>query len=215
MPRPRELGQPSWPAILTAYVERGARHINKAEPARVLAYDSEAQTVDVQPTVQVEMSPGEYETPAPMKGVRVVWPGGAAGFLHVPLAAGDNVLIIHCDEDMSRWLNTGSVSAPAVQDRHGLHPVAIPGLNPKTTSFDATSGHVTLAATAELRLGADSATSAVSLDPLVQAQFTALKAAISAAPVVAGDGGAAFKAALVSALSSWPATTAATKVKAI
>jgi phage baseplate assembly protein V len=67
---------------------------------------------------------------------------------------------------------------------------------------------------AEIRLGSDGASSFVALAGAVETQLTALKNAISAAPVVPGDGGAAFKASLVAALAAWPGSTAATKVKA-
>lgn len=66
----------------------------------------------------------------------------------------------------------------------------------------------------EIRLGSDAATELVALASLVEAQLSALKTAISSAAVVSGDGGAAFKANLIAALSAWPATTAASKVKA-
>jgi len=52
----------------------------------------------------------------------------------------------------------------------------------------------------------------VALAPLVASQLAALKSAIAAAPVVAGDGGASFKAALVAALTSWPAPVASSKL---
>ena len=54
----------------------------------------------------------------------------------------------------------------------------------------------------------------VALANLVTTQLTALKTAINGAAVVPGDGGAAFKAAIMAALASWPATVAATKTKA-
>jgi phage baseplate assembly protein V len=57
-------------------------------------------------------------------------------------------------------------------------------------------------------------TDAVALASKVAAQLTALKSAISGAVVVPMDGGASFKATLLAALASWPASTASTKVKA-
>lgn len=57
-------------------------------------------------------------------------------------------------------------------------------------------------------------TDAVALASKVSTELTVLKNAISAAPVVPGDGGAAFKASLVAALSVWPASVASGKVKA-
>lgn len=55
---------------------------------------------------------------------------------------------------------------------------------------------------------------AVALASKVSTELTALKSAISAAPVVPGDGGAAFKASLVAALAAWPASVASGKVRA-
>lgn len=63
--------------------------------------------------------------------------------------------------------------------------------------------------------GAPAPTSPLSLDDLVQAQFEALKTAIAGAPITPTDGGAAFKAGLLSALSAWPAPTASTVVRSL
>lgn len=65
-----------------------------------------------------------------------------------------------------------------------------------------------------VHLGAASGAAFVALASLVTAQLTALKSAISGAAVVPNDGGAAFKANLMSALASWPGNVAATKTKA-
>jgi hypothetical protein len=54
----------------------------------------------------------------------------------------------------------------------------------------------------------------VALSNLVAAQLTALKTAINGAAVVPGDGGAAFKSNLMTALASWPGGVAAAKTKA-
>jgi hypothetical protein len=64
-----------------------------------------------------------------------------------------------------------------------------------------------------IELGAG-ATDEVALHNLVEDEMTALKNAISGAAVVAGDGGAAFKANILAALTTWPGSTAAAKVKA-
>jgi len=58
------------------------------------------------------------------------------------------------------------------------------------------------------------ATQFVALANLVVANLTALKDAISEAAVTPTDGGAAFKAAILLALTSWPSAVAAAKVKA-
>jgi len=65
-----------------------------------------------------------------------------------------------------------------------------------------------------VHLGAASGAAFVALASLVGAQLEALKSAISGAAVVPNDGGAAFKANLMTALASWPASVAATRAKA-
>lgn len=54
----------------------------------------------------------------------------------------------------------------------------------------------------------------VALAGKVAAQLSALKTALTGAVIVPLDGGASFKASLLTALGSWPASVAASKVKA-
>lgn len=166
MPRLREVGQPSWPQILQAVIDKAQRNIHGAMPGRVRSYNIETQTAEVQLLVRID-----GEAVAPLLDVPVCWPSGIAGHLHVPLTAGDTVLVVFVDEDYGKWWGDpsgtpgGSVVAPEVEQRHGMHPVAIPGFRREVEALPVTGGHVTLAATAELRLGADDATDPVALAP--------------------------------------------------
>jgi hypothetical protein len=122
---------------------------------------------------------------------------------------------------MDEWkAQGGTTSEPQDPRRHDLtDSVFIPGLR----SF-APAEVIPAAGRADdamviwgddIRLGDASATDYVALAQPTEDNFTALKDAIVAAPVVAGDGGASFKAALISALSLWPSATGATQVKAV
>ena len=155
-----EVDQPSWPEIIRAIQAQTQAAIHTALPGIVKSYDTATQTATVQLSVQLQ---GVSVPPLP--DVPVAWPGGAAGFLHVPLTAGDPVLVVFAEEDFSRWWTTGSVSSPAVLARHGLHAMAIPGLRRAAAPLAVTGGHVTLAATSALHLGSDTATDAVTLEP--------------------------------------------------
>jgi hypothetical protein len=189
-------------------------HIHVSLPGIVTEYDSTTQVATVQLAIQLKGQDGEYESLPPIAEVPVLWPGAAAGFLHVPLVAGDAVLVVFSEEDYSGWYETGSVSAPVVQARHDLHAVAIPGLRRRGQGFSATGGHVTVASTGNLHLGSDAATAAVALAPAVTSQLADLKTAINGWVPVPNDGGAALKAALSSWLASSSAV-AATKVRAV
>lgn len=212
MPRLREAGQPSWPAILQGVIDKAQRNIHTALPGIVRAYSVAEQTATVQLAVQVDS-----ETVAPLLEVPVCWLGGAAGFLHVPLAAGDTVLVVFCEEDYAKWWVSGSVSAPEVLQRHGLHAIAIPGLH--RTGVAATAGHVTLAAQSAVHLGGDGATDPVALKSLVEgALLDLLDGIIAAAGSITAPGGGP---AVVAALNAFKVTyqlalqTGAQKVKAV
>jgi hypothetical protein len=219
MPRPTRL-DPSLAHILQATIEKCKRHIHKAEPARVISYDAETQTAEVQPVIQIDMGPGgraepEFETSSPIGNVPVVWPGGAAGFLHVSLAPGDHVLLVHCDQDFSRWWVTGSVSPPAVWNLHDIHPVAIAGFNPEASPFPVEVGdHVTLAATSELRLGSADASAPVALAPQVTEAFDTLTTALDGLVTALDALAPGTKTAWDLAMATFSSAVAASKVRA-
>jgi hypothetical protein len=210
-----DLNQPEWPEVLRAVQDNLAARIHTSLPGRVVSYDAATQTATVELVVQLL---GQSVPPLPE--VPVVWPGGTAGHLHVPLEAGDTLMVLFSEEDFSGWFDTGSVSAPRVLARHGLHAVAIPGLRRAAAPLAVTTGHVTLAAQIMLHLGADNATNFVALANLVDARLETLRAAFNGhTHLTAGTGAPVGPTALIPAtpgdpVSSLP-TVAATKVKAI
>lgn len=218
-----QIDEPEWPEILRAVQDSLAARIHTSLPAIVKSYDSATQTATVQLAVQLRGN-----NVPPLSDVPVCWPGGAAGFVHVPLAAGDTCLVVFTEEDFSRWYTTGSVSAPAVLARHGLHAVAIPGLRPGTAPLAVTGGHVTVASSTEVRLGSDTASNFVALANLVDAKLNLLRDAIATAAQgetsASGLGGMNLLAAALAIPPaptpptplSWPlGSVAATKVKGV
>jgi hypothetical protein len=210
MENPSELNDPSWPDILRAVQTQVQARIHTTLPGRVRSYDVAPQTAEVELVVQLD-----GEAVPPLAEVPVLWPGGAAGFLHVPLAEGDTVMVLFAEEDFSRWFETGSVSAPAALARHGLHAVAIPGLRRAAAPLAVTTGHVTLAATSALHLGSDTATAAVALNPAVAANYTQLKTALDGVVAKLNTLDPTATAAWNAAMAGWPVSAAATKVKAV
>jgi hypothetical protein len=210
------IDDPEWPEILRACQDQLATKIHTSLPGIVKSYDVTTQTAVVQLAVQLQGA-----TVPSLADVPVVWPGGAQGFFHAPLAANDTVLVVFTEEDFGPWLASGSVSAPAVLARHGLHAVAIPGL--RRTPLAVTGGHATIGVTSELRLGSDSASDLVALEPGVATQLNnlinALKTVIAAAvdptgiPTAAKTAFATAATAVQTAISG--GAMAATKVKAL
>lgn len=201
-----EVDEPTWPEILAAASAKALRGVHTALPGRVKDYDVATQTAQVQLAVHLD----GLEVP-PLKDVPVCWPGGSEGFLHVPLAAGDTVLVLFAEEDFSRWFDTGSVSPPQVLARHGLHAIAIPGLRRAKDPLAVTAGHVTLSAINELRLGEDTASVFIALANLVDARITSLQEAIDTHIHPTGVGPSGVNTTPVGAL----ATVASSKVKSV
>jgi hypothetical protein len=211
-----DIDEPEWPEILRAVQKDLQEKIHVALPGIIKTYDSGTQLAGVQLAIQLRGN-----TVKPLGDVPVCWPGGAAGFVHVPLAAGDTCLVVFTEEDYSRWWSTGSVSAPAVLARHGLHAVAIPGLRPATAPLAVTGGHVTVGAASAVHLGSDLATLAVVLQTSPAAWMTAFNTWANALPATTAPlTDTAFSLAmkaLATALTAagWPGNFNATKVKAV
>lgn len=124
------------PDLVSTYVDimdarMAAVHTNMI--ARVVTYDVDTQRAHVRPLVRrpvPTLEPGVFrmETYPDVYGVKVMWPSGSGGYLHLELEPGDIVTLLFCELDPSRALRTGEVSDPSDLRRHSLaHAVAFPG----------------------------------------------------------------------------------------
>jgi hypothetical protein len=196
--------------------ESRLRSVHTSFPAKVQSYDATRKTADLVPMVD-PVIPGadpeddeDIEDPLPaLMNVPVIFPRAGGATIEFDVVAGDTVLVVVCERDIKRWLATGERGRAQVQGLHTLNgAVAYPGLVP----FNAPAPTFTVSMKST-RMEVGGNTDAAPRDSLVQQAFTTLKNAISAASTAPGDGGAAFKAALVSALSAWPPSTASAKLK--
>ena len=216
--------EPTQAEILNRAISHALAGVFKSLPGTVVTYDPVRQVGNVQlavkdPVVKNDGSVEFVDLPI-LPEVPFLWPRGGGYSLHLPMLPGDGVLLVFSDLDDTRWRETGAVMAPPFLQRHGLGygwaiPGTFPALSPIATT-DALPGMAILNGPAFLRLGGATATF-VALAALVDAQFTALRAAItSAAGVEAGASGLGGMTALDTALTSaaWPVTTTATKVQA-
>jgi hypothetical protein len=101
-------------------------------PGSVVAYHSDEQTADIQPTVndvRFELSTGDrFSEPWPViPHVPVCWPRFGGYALAGPMRAGDNVTLVAFDLDPTAWRQTGNRSDPADARRHvGSYWQALP-----------------------------------------------------------------------------------------
>lgn len=119
--------------VLTHVLTNGLGQVWTALPGIVRAYDADTQLARVQPAVldHDETEAGERtDTQLPeIPDVPVCWPRGSSQYLHLGLAAGDEVLLVFATLDPSGWHRTGSTAKAAdVRRHHPSHAFAIPGL---------------------------------------------------------------------------------------
>jgi len=104
-------------------------------PGVVVSYDKDTRTANIQPAVD-RLLPlaDDPDTDVPEKlpvlqGVPVCWPCGTNFAILGELSAGDPVLLVCQDRDISAWRDTGKRSVPGDNSMHSwASAVAIPGL---------------------------------------------------------------------------------------
>lgn len=199
-----------------------------AVPGRVKSYDAAKQTAEIEPMTKVVSRNADddriVDTLPVLSGVPVEWPRGGGYFMTMPLVAGDSGLLLFTDTDLGAWRDSGQVSDPGDERRHALGGAVFrPGLETVARALVGVSGaHLVIGKEGGPAIHIDGSTvqlgaaggQFVALANLVTTQLNTLKSAISGAAVVAGDGGASFKAAIIVALSAWPGGVAATLTKA-
>jgi hypothetical protein len=137
-----------------------------------------------------------------------------------PIAAGDSVLMVFTQLDAGKWRDTGNVpTLPQTVKLHALgHGFAIPIVAPRSAALSGAAEPALSIVGDEIRLGAATAADvdAVALASRVEQDNQTLFDAISNATTGTSDGGAAFKAAIVTALTTagYPNNVGSSNVKA-
>lgn len=113
-----------------------AEEINTCFPAQVIAYDAATQTATLRPCVQRPVRdedglPQAEELPD-MLGVPVAFPRAGDFVLHMPIAAGDFLLVLCATWSLSEWRRQGGARVDPGDSRHHSlgNAVAIAGVFP-------------------------------------------------------------------------------------
>lgn len=221
--------------LLRAAMDARIANVHTALPGQVVSYDPATQTASVQPMIKrvyVDADGNEASDSLPqLLKVPVCFPRAGLTFITFPIQPGDGVLLVFAERPLDQWRTQGIEADPGDIAMHQLgDAIAIPGVFPTAQAIPvgdvSTVGigigraggpavHITPTV---VELGGSMAvppTDFVALASLVSSALATLKTAISGAAVTPGDGGSAFKAAILAALTAWPPTLAATKVKAL
>lgn len=207
--------------LLRLAIESRLGDVYTALPGRVESYDAASQTADVAPTVRRAVPTGP-ETPPKLEDIPVIpnvpilFPRGGAFSVTWPLEKGDHVLLVVMTYAFAQWRKSGKTADPGdLRLHHVNNAVAIPILAPNggaVPEAQASANSFTIVGPL-LTLGAADASDFAALASKVDANFNMVKTAISGATPTSGDGGAALKSAIVSALNFEPVACERVKIK--
>jgi hypothetical protein len=139
--------RPTLPEVLRTWLEAQQAEIHTALPGKVKSYDPDTQTADIVPVIKqaTPRKDGSVDETAlsVIPNVRVLWPRAGGAYLHLPMAAGDYVLLVFNEAAIGHWRDTGQVpSPPGDLSRHSLsYPYAIPGGWPDAGAFELPDGY--------------------------------------------------------------------------
>ena len=195
---------PTQREALDAVLRAGRRSLHTCFPAKVLAYDAAAQTVDVEPQIMRELQDDEgalaHEKLPTLYDVPVQWPRGGGHALTFPLQVGDYVEIQCAEQSLLVWRDSGEVSEPGISQAHGLNGcMARPGWYPDTKRVEGASttdlviGKVDGSASIRIKpdgtvvLGEDSGADFVALADKVEAELNEIWRTLMTATAVNGS----------------------------
>ena len=139
--------------------------LHTALPARVEKYDAANQRADVNPVflrVFLDQDGNEqaYEYPI-ITDIPVHFPRGGGAFVHLPIAAGDLVLLVCAQRSLDRYLETDGKQVVDTQDARRHHfsdAVAFAGLS-------TSKNNVTLSDSKDLIIGLEDGSAEVHVQP--------------------------------------------------
>jgi hypothetical protein len=186
--------EPSLALTMRESIRVALSRLPVAIPARIISYDADKQSVDVQPSIE-GLLPTEEGTerysPQIVQGVPVAFPQGGGYFMSFPLKPGDSVLLVFQDRSLDEWVqrSSGVASPRSVRIHAASDAIAIPGVRPFVDPLsDADDEHMAMGrdggAQVHIRpdrvdLGSRSATDWVALAGLVLSELQALQSALN------------------------------------
>lgn len=195
--------EPTEAEVIRKAIDARLLDVHTAMPGVVEKYDSARQVADIRLVVKHAYDTADgvalEELPV-LPEVPIVWPRTALASMHMPLAAGDGVLVVFTEADDHGWRkNAQAPGAPGDLQRHGLsYGYAIPGCSPEASRIPATdvSGtDVVLNVTGgSIRMGGPTA-DFVALASKTDTALNTILDLLKTWAVVANDGGLALQTA--------------------
>lgn len=108
---------PTWRETLDRAVRAGLGRVHTAIPAVVVSYDLATQRAVVQPCIKRRLGSGELFDYPPQVDVPVQQTNTGSFAMHMPLAEGDEGLLIFCERSLDEWLIRGGIGVEASDPR--------------------------------------------------------------------------------------------------
>lgn len=128
---------PTLTEAMTLMVDAGLRDIHTAMPGTIVSYNVSKQTASVQLGFMRQYEGEENPTPYPvLTDVPVMFPAVKNGWLRLPVAAGDTVLVVFAERSIDNWLDAGGTQDPGGLEFYSVNDaIALPGLLPSAKVF--------------------------------------------------------------------------------
>lgn len=128
------MADPTLAEVIKKAIDQTLTNVHTSMPGVIESYDSVTGLASVKPSLKRKYAGETNSTEYPVvSGVPVIFPRVANAFLRLPVAKGDNVLLVFAERSLDKWIEKGGTVAPEDPAKFGLNDaVAIPGLYPKT-----------------------------------------------------------------------------------
>jgi hypothetical protein len=150
--------EPTLIELLRSHGRDVMREINCAVPGRIEKFDAAKKTAEVHPLLKRVLPDGSVVSYTPLLDCPVVTIQGGGAYLQMPVAAGDQCLIVFADKNIDAWHQNGAEAVPFDGRSHDLSDaIAIVGLdasNSAQVAYPSDEARI-IAGTAKVRVKKD------------------------------------------------------------
>ena len=125
--------KPGLPVVMEQFGYNLTRNINCMLIGKILKYDAETNTCEVEVMLKRMLEDGTELSFPPLVDCPVIYLGGGGAFLSFPIAKGDPCCVFFSDRSIDEWWQSGRAEVPSENRAHSLSDgVVLVGPRPQT-----------------------------------------------------------------------------------